>query len=121
VARWKMSIDVVQAEAYDALALRDFYESVMDRLMLFDVLSPSLCGEPTTGAVAINLQLDATSIAEVVTRGMGALQRAIHASGGTTLDWPCAPDGDTMPEPADRSGPLPVRFVGTRQELIAAS
>lgn len=118
MARWRMSIDVMRSEANDTLSVKEFYESVMDKLALLDVVSPSLCGEPSTGAVAINLQLEAGSIDEVVTRGMGALRNAIHASGGSTVDWPCVGDDeDAAPCP----GAWPVRFVGTRQERVAAS
>lgn len=118
MARWRVSIDVARGEAGDIYALREFYEKVMDNLSLLDVVSPSLCGEPAGGPVAFNLQVDATSLDEVVTRGIGALRAAIHASGGETPDWPlpvAAPDEAVSPVPA----PVSVRFVGARQELAA--
>ena len=118
MARWRMSIDVMRSETNDTLSVREFYESVMDKLALLEVLSPSLCGELSTGAVAINLQLEAGSIDEVVTRGMGALRTAIHASGGSTVDWPCKGGEEVDGEGLNA---WPVRFVGTRQERVAAS
>ena len=117
VARWRVSIDVTRGETGDVYALREFYEKVMDNLALLDVASPSLCGEPIGGPVAFNLQVDATSLDEVVSRGIGALRAAIHASGGVTPDWPLPPAGDGG---ASAPRPVSVRFVGARQELAAS-
>lgn len=114
MARWRVSIDVTRGETGDVYALQEFYEKVMGNLSMLDVASPSLCGEPSRGPVAFNLQVDATSLDEVVTRGIGALREAIHASGGATVDWPLADADEARP-----GAPVSVRFVGSRQELAA--